>query len=79
MPARVGEFYLFCNPETSKHTIGKATSIKDSVVFFDAFVLPEELALVGHKSHHSKYELIKTDEKLKEFESNVIKKVHVLR
>lgn len=48
-------------------------------MFFEVFVLPEEIPAMERKPHHSKFELVKTDEKLKEFEANIVKPVHVLR
>jgi hypothetical protein len=45
------EFYLFRNPETGKHVIGKVTMVnksdKDDVVHFNAFMMPEEIAEAG--------------------------------
>lgn len=41
--AKIGEFFLFKDPESVKLTIGKVTNIKDQVAFFDAYVPPENL------------------------------------
>ena len=49
------------------------------MVFYDSYVLPEEIMQMERKPHHSKYELIRTDEKCKEFTTNVVKQVYVLR
>ena len=42
-------------------------------------MLPEDLPGCGRKPYHSKFELIRTDESSKEFITNVIKQVYVLR
>jgi len=49
------------------------------VVFFDSYVLPEEILSKERKPYHSKYELIRTDDKCKEFQANIVKQVFVLR
>ena len=43
------------------------------------FKLPEEVENVTRERHHSKFELIRTDDTGKEFLENIIKQVYVLR
>lgn len=64
---------------------------EDNVVLFKLFAVPDDLPckenfgtnscvfLVGRQPHHSLFELIRTDETLKEFKENIIKKVEVVR
>ena len=59
----------------------------DKVIIFTIYALPDDLPgktlklnfIEGRKQYHSKFELIRTDETAKEFKSNVIKKVEVVR
>ena len=49
-------------------------------MLYSAYLLPEEIPKMGErKPHHSKYELIRTDDSCKEFLVNIVKKVNVLR
>lgn len=53
---------------------------QDKLLLYSAYLLPEEIPRMGErKPHHSKYELIRTDDSCKEFLVNIVKKVNVLR
>ena len=54
-------------------------SHQDGVVFYDSYVLPEDIPQLGRRPHHSTFELIRTDDKCKEFQVNIVKPVNVFR
>jgi len=77
---KLGSFVLLKNPgEGDKVMVGKVTQVKETVFHYSWYARPEELPGVERKGYHSRFELIRTDETRKEFISNVIKPVHVLR
>jgi hypothetical protein len=78
MSYKQNDFVLFANPD-KKRQVGKITTIqKDSFFICNVYARPE--AVLGQRqSYHSHFELIRTEETAKEFLSNVIRKVEVLR
>ena len=63
--------------QDQKLVIGKITEFEDKTFFFKVYKDPSEV-LDGRQSHHSKYELIKTEENGKEFSENIKMKIQVI-
>jgi len=75
---RLQDFIEVLNPETQAKEYGKVTKIDKGVVHYHLYKPPEQLP-GGRQPHHSRVELIRTDESSKEYLQNVIRKVEVLR
>ena len=61
--------------------MGKVTQVEANgeVFHYLAYLRPEQTKEGARKSHHSKSELVRTDEASKEFVQNVVKHVSVVR
>lgn len=60
-----------------KLVIGKITEFEEKTFFFKLYKDPSEVK-EGRLCHHSKFELIKTEENDKEFTASIVKKIKVI-
>ena len=58
----LGNHYVFTNPETQTQTIGKVVNIEGDIVYYLEYLKCIEFLQESVKTHHSKFELIKTNE-----------------
>ena len=73
-----GDFVQLYDPSSDQELIGKIQEIRDNYFLYFKYLKPDQ-APGGRQSHHSDFELIRTDEQSKEFTDNVRAVVKVMR
>ena len=71
----IGNHYVFNNPENQTQTIGKVVNIEGDIVYYLEYLKCIEFLKESVKVHHTKFELIKTNEQQKEFAQNTLRQV----
>ncbi len=77
---KIGDCFCVWDPDTQKLSYGKVSQLIGIIVHFNVYSRLKDFS--GGKlllSHHSKYELIRTEETMKEFVENVVRLIKNLR